>query len=146
MRRLPLMGTTKQLPRAEWKKTFDRFTREHLREDAPGTATVEIVSPTLGDQFAVAAARLLGLTYDPKSQAFEVLLDDLDHLVFSPMEIWVLEGEPGFISTIEVVQPDGTKQIIYLRRSGPVAPRYDLPSSVDDAGKGAGESSRGDRR
>jgi len=130
------MRTTKQLPRAEWKDYFDRFTREHLREDAPGTATVEIVSPTLGDQFAASAVRLFGLAYDPKSQAFEVLLEGLDQLVFSPTEIWVLEGEPGFISTIEVLQPDGAQEIIYIRRSGPLAPRYDVPLSVDEPRRG----------
>jgi Family of unknown function (DUF5335) len=122
------MGTTKQLPRAEWKDYFERFTWEHLRDDAPGAATVEVISPRLGDQFAVSAARLLALAYDPNSKAFEVLLEDFDHLVFSPTQIWLLEGEPGFISTIEVLQPDDAKEIIYVRRSGPLAPRYDLPS------------------
>ena len=70
----PVMGTTKQLPRAEWKDYFDRFTREHLRDDSPGAATIEIMSPTLGDQFEVSSIRLLGLSFDPKSQALEVLL------------------------------------------------------------------------
>jgi len=126
------MGTTKQLPRAEWKDYFDRFTREQLRDDAPGTATVEVVSPTLGDQYSASEARLLGLAYDPKSQAFEVLLADLDHLVFQPTEIWVLEGDPGFISTVEVVQQDGSKQIIYVRRSNPVVRGSDVPMSADE--------------
>ncbi len=126
------MGTTKQLARAEWKDYFDRFTREHLRDDAPGTATVEVVSPTLGDQYSASEARLLGLTYDPKSQAFEVLLADIDHLVFQPTEIWVLEGDPGFISTVELVLPDGSKQIIYVRRSNPLVRRSDVPMSADE--------------
>jgi uncharacterized protein DUF5335 len=130
------MSTTKQLPRAEWKNYFERFTRERLQNDTPGAATVEVVSPTLGDQFAVSAVRLLGLAYDPKSKAFEVLLEDVDHLTFQPTEIWILEGEPGFISTIEVGQPDGGKEIIYVRRSGPLAPRYEFPSSMDEAGAG----------
>src|SRR4051812_21761689 len=32
------MSTTKQIQRAEWKDYFDRFTRERLRDDAPGAA------------------------------------------------------------------------------------------------------------
>jgi hypothetical protein len=114
----PPMGATKQLPRAEWKDYFERFTREFLSDDGPDVATIEVMSPTLGDQFEVSSARLLGLDYDPKEETFEVLVEDLDHLVFAPSEIWILESEPGFVSTIEVVQTDGTKQLIYLRPSG----------------------------
>jgi len=124
------MSTTKQLARTEWKTYFDRFTRERLGDEAPGSATVEVVSPTLGDQFQVSAVRLLGLTYDPKSDAFEVLLENLDHLIFRPTEIWVMEGEPGFISTLEIVESDGTKELIYVRRSGPVADRSEMPAQA----------------
>src|SRR4051794_25430415 len=112
------MSSTKQLPRAEWKDYFDRFTREFLSEDRADDATIEVMSPTLGDQFEVSSARLLGIDCDPKAETFEILVEDLDHLVFEPTEIWILEDEPGFVSTIEVVQADGTKQIIYLRSSG----------------------------
>ena len=112
------MSSTKKLPRAEWKDYFARFTREFLSDDRADDATIEVMSPTLGDQFEVSSARLLGLDYDPKAETFEVLVEDLDHLVFQPTEIWILEGEPGFVSTIEVVQADGTKQIIYVRSSG----------------------------
>ena len=112
------MATTRQLAREKWQEYFDRFTREHLEPDRPGAATVEVISPAFGDQIEEAAARLLGLTYDPKSEAFEVLLEDVDHLVFHPSEIWILEGEPGVLATIEIVTPDGGKEIIYVRRSG----------------------------
>jgi hypothetical protein len=110
------MPTTRELPRAEWKGYFDRFTRAHLEGGGSEAATVEVISPTLGDQFEVSAVRLLGLTYDPKSEALEVLLDGVDHLIFQPKGIWLLEGEPGFIATLEVVHPDDTREIIYVRR------------------------------
>ena len=128
------MSATKQLPRAEWKDYFERFTRDFLSDDGPDAATIEVMSPTLGDQFEVSSARLLGLDYDAKEDTFEVLVEDLDHLVFEPTEIWILEGESGFVSTIEVVQADGTKQIIYLRSSGA---RID-ESSPRPAGGGPG--------
>ena len=122
------MSTTKQLARTEWGTYFDRFTRERLQAGAPGDATIEIVSPTLGDQFQASAVRLLGLTYDPKSESLEVLLENVDHLIFRPTEIWVVESEPGFISTLEIVQSDGTKELIYIRRSGSVAARDETPA------------------
>ncbi len=128
------MTTTKELPRAEWKEYFDRFTREHLRNEMSGAVTVEVMSPTLGDQFEVSAVRLLGLTYDPRSQSLEASLEELDHLIFSPTAIWVLEGEPGFISTLEVLRSDGTKEIIYVRRRGPLPPRHGIPTSTATTG------------
>jgi hypothetical protein len=113
------MGTTRQLPRVEWQGYFERFTHEHL-DFGDDAATVEVISPTLGDQFQVSAVKLLGLDYDPKSEVFEVLVEGVDHLIFKPKEIWVLEGEPGFIATLEVVHPDDTREIIYVRRRQPL--------------------------
>jgi hypothetical protein len=134
------MGTTQQLPRAEWKDYFDRFTRKHLGSAAPEAATVEVMSPTLGDQFEVSAVRLLGLSYDPKSQDLEVLLENVDHLIFHPKAIWIVEGEPDFIATLEVVRADDTKEIIYVRRSAAPASAFASPS------KGSPAKSSGDAR
>jgi hypothetical protein len=126
---LPSMSTTKQLPRAQWQEYFDRFTRAHLEDDTPGAATLEVVSPSFGDQFEASAVRLLGLTYDPKSNAFEVALEGIDHLVFEPKEIWILEDEPGLIATIEVVERDGGKEIIYVRSASALAAQDDASAS-----------------
>lgn len=120
---------TKQIPREQWKGYFDRFTRQHLKDDEPEAATIEVVSPTLGDQFEVKAVRLLGLSYDHKSEVFELQLEDMEHLVFEPAEIWAIEQEGGFVSALEVVRRDGVKEILYLRKSGPLAPRYEAPAS-----------------
>ena len=123
------MGSTKQIPREEWKETFDRFTAEHLKdtgEGAPEAATVEIVSPRLGDQLEFEDVRLLGLAYDPMIRTFRVLLQDVDHLVFYPTEIGFSKEEEGSV-TIEVVGEDGGKEIIYVHKSGPPATLYEFP-------------------
>jgi hypothetical protein len=80
--------------------------------------------------------RLVGITYEPKTETLELSLESLDHLVFYPAEIWVIEEERQdqqkdgvpFISTIEVVRSDATKEIVQLRTSAPPAPHYDMPS------------------
>ena len=126
------MGSTKQLARSEWQDYFDRFTAEHVEDSTPEAATVEVVSPRLGDQIEFSDIRLLGLNYDPKTQAFQVLLENVDHLVFHPTEIWVLEGESDSL-IIEVVGADGGKEIIYVGRSGPPALRHEpVPSASSD--------------
>ncbi|HEY7699701.1 MAG TPA: DUF5335 family protein, partial [Vicinamibacteria bacterium] len=81
------MTQTRQIPRHQWKEYFDRFTKRHLRDDRVEAATIELLSPALGDQFEVEGAPLLGISYDPKSEALEVLLKNMDHLVFEPKEI-----------------------------------------------------------
>ena len=111
--------TTKRVSNGEWTTLFDRFTRQYLRDDLPETVTIEVVSPEVGDQFSAHNARLVGVTYDPKSHALEVALAGNDHLVFRPVDIWVTENEAdGFLETIDVVRADGTKEIVHLHRSG----------------------------
>ena len=82
---------TEQIPRHQWKDYFDRFTKRYLRDDRPETARIELLSPALGDQVEVEAVHLLGISYDAKSEVLEVLLENVDHLVFHPKEIWAIE-------------------------------------------------------
>jgi len=116
------MATTTQIPRADWPAYFDDFSRQHLRGDRPGLVTLEVLSPRLGDQVYAANARLVGLTFDPRADAFEVLLDGADHLSFKPTEIWVLEGAPELLAVFELVHADGTRELIHVREGGPLAP------------------------
>jgi hypothetical protein len=122
------MPTTKQIQRDDWERYFDSFTQRHLRDDGvPKAATIELLSPRLGDQLEAVIVPLIGLSYDPKSGAFEVLLADRDHFIYALEEIWVVEedGGEGFVSSLELVRHDGSKDIIYVRRSGPPALRHD---------------------
>jgi hypothetical protein len=112
------MTATKQIPRQQWKEYFDRFTKGYLRDDRPEAATLEFLSPALGDQFEVRGARLLGISYDPKSKALEVLLKNMDHLVFEPKEISAIEEKDAFVSGVEIVRGDGTKEVLTIRRGG----------------------------
>jgi hypothetical protein len=122
------MATTKQIPPGEWQTYFERFTREHVARNPDEAVNIEVLSPAVGDQFEAIAARLLGLAYDPRSNAFEVLLEDLDHLVFQPVDLWVIEEDDGFVSGIEVVRPDGTREIIQVSRTGLPYPLLEPPA------------------
>lgn len=120
------MSMTRQIPSGDWQDYFARFTREQLGDnlDAPKAATIEVMSMVLGDQYEALTTRLLGLAYDPKRDAFEVQLEDISHLVPCPAEIWVVEEDGGFVSSMVLVCPDGKREIIYVRRSGPLAPSH----------------------
>jgi hypothetical protein len=111
------MGSTKQIPRDDWKQYFEELDRRHLEDDS-ATATIELLSEELGAEPEATRAHLIGLDYDAKDNALEVALDGLDHLVFEPVEIWVVEEDDGFVSALEVKQPDGSKEIMRIERIG----------------------------
>jgi hypothetical protein len=111
------MTTTKRIPRRQWKNYFDKFTKRHLGDDRPESASVDLLSSALGDQGEADDAHLLGIAFDPKSDALEVLLQNVDHLVFEPREIWVVEETNGFLRGIELVRKDGTREIMRVQPS-----------------------------
>lgn len=112
------MATTKQLPREQWHEYFDAFTKAFLMDPNPEAADIEIVSPELGDQLEAEYVRVIGITYDHKDNVLEVALENVDHLIYHPKEIWVMEEDNGFVSSIEVVRDDDTREIIRLRSVG----------------------------
>jgi hypothetical protein len=67
------------------------------------------------------------MTYDPKSNAFEIVLEGVDHLAFQPTQISVIEEDDGFISALEVLRADGVKEIVRMRRSDGNVGVQDLP-------------------
>jgi uncharacterized protein DUF5335 len=111
-----IRATTRQIARGDWQTYFEHFTQEQLADDRLETATIELVSPQRGDQFEAEDARLYGVHYDPKSNAFRVLLENVDHLVFHPTELWVVEEDSGFLRTVELVSADGSRELIHLHR------------------------------
>ena len=118
------MANTKQIPHNEWKGYFEGLTRSFQASDTLEMVTLEVLSPQLGDQIQAETMRLQGITYDPRSNALEVWLEDLDHLAYEPREIWVMEDEGGFVSAVEIKRANGESEILYIRRGGPPARRY----------------------
>jgi hypothetical protein len=116
------MNVTRQIPPADWQGFFDSLTRDQLT--LPKAATIEVVAPDLGDQVEVRATRLVGFTYDPSADAFSVILDDVTHTVSCPAEIWIIEEDGGFVSTLGLLCGGGKKEIIYVGRSGTLARFY----------------------
>jgi len=77
-------------------------------------AEIEIASLDLGDQVQAEWVPLIGLTYDPKSDAVEVALDGLDHMIRRPRELYYAELNGG-LSSLEVVDAEGVRQIVKLK-------------------------------
>ncbi|SRR5258705_3624239 len=111
------MAVTTKIPETQLFEYFDRFTKRYLRDDSPEYASVEVLSPDWGEQFESEGEPLIGITYDHKKNSLEFELQSGDHRVIQPREVWVLEEQDGFVSSIEVIRPDGPKEIVTVRRA-----------------------------
>jgi len=104
------MATVK-LDKAAWQKTFDQMSKSEL---VGKQVEIEVTGLAIGHQIEQEWIQLLGITYDPKSDLIEILVEGLDHLIPKPREIWVEHGAAG-LASMEVVGADDVCQIIRLR-------------------------------
>jgi predicted hydrolase (HD superfamily) len=95
------MAMTKAVPRDQLVEYFDEFTKRFLRDASPEAVDVEVLEPDWGEQVMAQGARLLG-----------------DHRIIEPAEVWAVEEEDGFISAVEVVHPDGAREVVSVKRVG----------------------------
>jgi hypothetical protein len=117
------MSSTKLIKRELLPSYFEAFTKRFLIDGAPEQVDVEVLEDNLGDQHEVTGARLLGISYDRERDALEVAVEPAsgvvgDHRVYEPQEVWVVEEPDGFVSALEVVRPDGAREVLSVRRVG----------------------------
>ena len=99
--------TAKTLSKPDWQSYFDRMGSALEGKQA----SVEITSPTLGDQWAARKLPLFGITYDPEDDLIEVAMEGLDHLVHHPQAVTV-EERPVGLSSLEIIGADGVREIV----------------------------------
>ena len=112
------MRTTSKVPPDRLLNYFDTFSKHFLMRESTNAADVEVLTSELGDQFEAEAARLMGVSYDSHTNSIDIELEGGDHRVYNPSEVWVIEEEDGFLKAIEMAQPDGTREVVRIRRLG----------------------------
>lgn len=112
-----------EIDRSSWAPFLDSVTNSLIGKQAE----IEVVSLDLGDQIAAEWTPLIGITYDRKNDLIEIALDELDHLVRSPRQLFVDYGVGDVLAAIEILDADGTRQIVKLK--DPLA----LPMPAEDA-------------
>jgi Family of unknown function (DUF5335) len=111
---------TQEIPRQAWRSYFHELT------NALGTveATVEVVGPDLGDQFADERQILTDITYDDSDDAIVVGLEApdsdverLEHVIEHPHRVLVATGEPPPLEVTFDIEDDQQRQwLIHLER------------------------------
>jgi hypothetical protein len=100
----------RKLDKSQWRVFCD-----HLSKTLIGKrAEIEVASLSLGDQIEVEWLPLLGISYDPKDDIVEILVEGVDHLIHAPREFYVDESGGG-LTSLEIVDGDGVPQIVKLR-------------------------------
>lgn len=99
-----------KLEKDVWHPYFDAMSKMLTGK----RAEIEVESLQLGNQIAAEWLPLLGITYDPKSDIVEVVLEGLDHMIHHPREVYV-DVEAGGLTSVEVIAEDDERQIINLR-------------------------------
>jgi hypothetical protein len=110
--------TTKKLERSQWQRYFEKVTK-HLPSMRVG---LSIMGEKIGVQPETEGSTLIGISYDPTDEVFEVATPNVSHRVTNPEEIYVRE-QAGRLSSVEIISADGTKQLIELK------PLPSLPAS-----------------
>jgi hypothetical protein len=112
------MSVTTRIPQDRLAEYFTAFTRKFLLDESPEAVNVEVLEPDWGEQVVAQNAHLLGITYEPRTRTLEFELDSADHRIVGAQEIWTLEEPDGFLSAIEVVYPDGGREVVSIKRLG----------------------------
>ena len=110
------MSETKHIPTDQLSRYFDAFSKRFLMSGSPTAADVEVVGRNIGDQPLATGARLLGVDYDPHTNALELELGSGEHRAYKPREVWAVEEADGFISGLEIVRRDGARELVNIRR------------------------------
>jgi len=110
------MSETKQIPPDRMQAYFDGFSKRFLQRDATATADVEVLGMDIGDQIEEEGERLIGISYEPRTRALELDLESVGIRAYRPKEVWAIEEDDGFISGLEIVREDDTKEIVRVRR------------------------------
>jgi hypothetical protein len=100
----------RKLEKAERRSYLDRVSKGLAGKQAE----IEVALLDLGDQIEAEWVPLIGLVYDPKDDIVEVAVEGLDHMIHKPRELYV-EEEGGELSSLEIVDADGARQIIKLK-------------------------------
>jgi hypothetical protein len=101
--------------RAEAGQTGVREFLDYLSKTSIGKRSeIEIVGLAIGDQIQVEWLLLLGISYDPKDDVIEIALEELDHMITGPREVFV-DLDVGGLTTLQIIDRDGLAQIVKLR-------------------------------
>lgn len=105
----------KEISKSDWQSFFDTFYKKFLKDEQPEYAEIRVLSNESGAQPQTGWLVLQSMSFDPKGDTLDIKVEDLNRMIWHPSKIYVDEYEDGWITSLEIVEADGTKDIIELR-------------------------------
>ncbi len=105
----------REVEKEEWQNYFDTFSKKYLKDEEPEYVEITVLNDSNGVQLESNWMPLRGITYDDKNDLLEIELDKLKRLIRYPEKIYVDEADNGWLLSFEIIESDGTKNIIETR-------------------------------
>jgi hypothetical protein len=124
---------TKEIPREEWIKFFDDFSKKH----EGWIVNVEVIGSDLGDQVEATGLPLVGISADLKAgeNRIEIITGGrpdaaLNRIIDSPKRVWLKQPQGVADEAIEVESEDGTMTLVSFQHIPPEATERQLPEKT----------------
>jgi hypothetical protein len=103
------------------KNRWDGFLNQLSKGIEGRRAEISVASLDLGDQVEAEWLPFLGMTYDRKSDAIEVILEGLEEVIPHPQKLsYVQDGST--VASIEIIDAQGVQRIVQLKEPVLLAP------------------------
>jgi hypothetical protein len=114
---------TQEIPREDWSKFFDVFSRQH----EGWLATLEIFSPDVGAQEEAHELSLEGISIasgGSEADAIAISLgktaeDHVTHTITKPKHVWLEQTSEGANAALEIESENQTKSLLSFRSALP---------------------------
>ena len=114
---------TREIPRDEWNKFLDMFSRQH----EGWLATLEVFAAEIGAQEQARDLPLEGITAsspDDKSLSIAISLgktaeDHVTHTITTPTRLWLEQTSEGANAALEIESADEVKTLLRFRSALP---------------------------
>jgi len=124
---------TTEIPRAEWIKWLDTFSKQH----EGWIATVEVLGAKIGDQEESGKLPLVGIGADVKDgeSRIEITLGGrrdahLTRIIDKAKRVWLKQPEEPAHEAVAVESEDGTTTVVHFRHVPPTQAERQLPGST----------------
>jgi uncharacterized protein YuzE len=104
-----------EIAKDQWQNRFDGFSKQFLTDEQPEYAEIHILSERSGALEETKWLPLEGISYDPRKDILSIKLEDIEHMIEKPAQIYIDEDAGGWINSMEIIDEEGTKNIIELR-------------------------------
>jgi hypothetical protein len=98
------------IERSDWERYCERISEALEASDAQ----IEVTSLKLGHQVEARWLPLIGISYDPNDDIFDIALEGVDHIIKHPQELRA-DGDAGGITALEIMDNDGMQHLVRLR-------------------------------